>query len=440
MKEEFLHYLWKYSLYDPEKLIDDQGNLITVLSPGEYNRDAGPDFFNARLVIDGTEWAGNIEIHIRASDFDIHRHNSNPAYDNVILHLVAEKDKMVYNSKGEELLTSVLNYDPLLYGKYLDLVNNPAAIACDGEIEKIDPFFIRQWVGAVTIERLEQKSGYINKVFGMTGNDWEETFYRLLSRYFGFRVNTGPFEMLAATLPFRIIRKHSDNRFAVEALLYGTAGMLEEGMFREAVSDRYYADLIKEFRVLSAKYSIKPIHGWLWKFSKLRPANFPTIRISQLACMLSAAGGLFSRTIEAGTISQMRDLFGVTASAYWDNHFVFGKEARAYPKTTGTQATDILLINAVLPLIFVYGRYHDSDNICERAIMFLEELEPEVNLITREWQAAGVTADSAFISQGLIELRNSYCRKRRCLDCAIGNRLIVSGISLKRQQDLILEP
>jgi hypothetical protein len=440
MKEEFLHYLWKYRLYYPEKLSDENGNQIVVINPGEYNRDSGPDFFNARLKIAGTEWAGNVEIHIRSSDFENHMHNTDPVFDNVILHVVAENDRKVFNTRGEEILTSELVFDPILYEKYVELVNNPFVIACQGEVNKIDSFSIGHWLGKMAVERLQEKSEHIFEILSATGNDWDETFYRLLSRYFGFRVNTEPFEMLASALPFRIIRKHSDNRFQIEALLYGTAGMLEEGLFKEALNDKYYSDLVKEFKVLSAKYSLKPVHGWLWKFSRLRPANFPTIRISQLAAMLSAAGGVFSRTLEAGTINQLRDLFEVTASEYWDDHFVFGKISRTYVKNTGSQATDILMINAVIPVIFVYGRYHDSNEISEKAVTFLEETGPEENIIISEWRSAGISADSAFVTQGLLELRNSYCRKRRCLDCGIGSRLLMQGSSLKKNEDLMLEP
>ncbi|MDQ1296776.1 MAG: hypothetical protein QG611_755, partial [Bacteroidota bacterium] len=239
MKEEFLHYLWKYSLYDSEKLFDNEGNKIEVLHPGEYNRDSGPDFFNARLRIAGMEWAGNVEIHLRASDYDNHKHNLDPAFDNVLLHVVAEYDRKVFNSKGAEVLTAELAFDSRLYDKYLTLINNPFIIACQTEIKDLDPIFIRHWLGSLVIGRLQGKSEQIMKIYTETMNDWEETFYRLLSRYFGFRVNTEPFEMLATALPFRIIRRHTDNLFQIEALLFGTAGMLEEGLFREAVNDEY---------------------------------------------------------------------------------------------------------------------------------------------------------------------------------------------------------
>jgi hypothetical protein len=440
MKEEFLHYLWKYRLYYPDNLFDNEGNRIIVIHPGDYNRDSGPDFFNARILIAGTVWAGNIEVHTRSSHFDVHGHQNDPAFNNVILHVVAENDKKVFNSTGEELLTVVLAFDPSLYEKYAALVNNPYIIACQDEIKNLDAIFIRHWLNSLVIERLQSKTESILRTFAETGNDWEETFYRLLTRYFGFRVNTEPFEMLATAIPFRIIRKHADNRFQIEALLFGTAGMLEEALFKEAVSDPYYLRLIMEYRILSAKYSLKPIHGRGWKFSRLRPVNFPTVRISQLAAMLAVTGGLFSRVLEATDIRQIKDVFDVTASQYWNNHYVFGKESRSVAKNTGSQATAILLINAVIPAIFVYGQSRDRLDICERALSFLENINPENNIIIDEWKIAGLVAESAYYSQALIQLRNDYCKKRRCLDCRIGSKLIGRGIKLKDQNELILEP
>jgi hypothetical protein len=262
----------------------------------------------------------------------------------------------------------------------------------------------------------------------------------MLARYFGFRVNTEPFEMLATVLPFRIIRKHTDNIYQIEALLFGTAGLLEEGLFKEALSDEYYRHLLKEYTVLSAKYSLQPLHGWIWKFSRLRPSNFPTIRLSQLAAMLSITGGLFSRVLEATDIKQVKELFEVTASRYWDEHYVFGKKCRHVIKNTGSQATDIFLINAVIPVIFVYGQSRDRLDICERALGFLEKIDAEENSITSEWIAAGINADSAFYSQALLQLRNEYCRKRKCLDCRIGNKIISMGKKLKNPEELLLEP
>jgi hypothetical protein len=440
MKEEFLHYLWKYNLYDHDSLTDDEKCKIVVLNPGEYNRDSGPDFFNARILISGTEWAGNVEIHSRSSHFNSHGHNRDHAFDNVILHVVTENDKKVYNSQGEELLTVEIRYDPVLYETYSELINNSCVIACQKEIQKLDNFYIRHWLNALLIERLQMKSDAIMEIFTATGNDWDETFYRIITRYFGFRVNTEPFEMLASALPFRIIRKHSDNRFQIEALLFGTSGMLEEGLFKEALSDQYYKDLIKEYRILSAKYRIHPVHGWLWKFSRLRPVNFPTIRISQLAAMLSVTGGLFSRILDAVDIKELKDLFESKASSYWDDHYVFGKKSTSIPKRTGLQAADIFLINAAIPMIFNYGRFHDRNEVCERTLAFLEEIDPEKNSVISDWESAGIRMESAFYTQALLQLTDEYCRKRRCLECRIGCKLISMGKNLINRNELILEP
>ena len=370
----------------------------------------------------------------------MHGHNRDHAFDNVILHVVAEDDKKVRNAKGQEVLTVGIHFDKELFEKFTELVNNPYIIACQHEINRLDRFYIRHWIHSLVVERLSDKSAMIQGMLSDTGNDWEETFYRTLSRYFGFRVNAEPFEMLAAALPFKIIRKHIDNRFQIEALLFGTAGMLEERLFKNAINDEYYKKLIMEFKVLSAKYSLQPIHGWLWKFSRLRPVNFPTIRISQLSAMLSVTGGLFSKIIEIKKIKDLRRVFEADASEYWDDHYVFGKKSRKISKNTGSVATDILFINSVIPIIFIYGLNRGPNEICERALSFLEDIPAEKNTIIDEWKLAGIEAYSAFDSQALIQLRNEYCRKRKCLECRIGTKLISLGVSLKNQEELMLEP
>jgi hypothetical protein len=440
MKEEFLHYLWKYSLYDKNCLADNEGRRIIVLSPGTYNRDSGPDFFNARILIEGIEWAGNVEIHIKASHFNCHGHDRDHAFDNVILHLVAENDRLVINSRGEELLTVELKYDPVIYEKYLDLVNNAFVIACQNQIAGFDKFLLRHWLHSLLVERLQMKSESLMKILYKTGNDWDETFYRLLSRYFGFRVNAEPFEMLAEALPYRIIRRHSGNIFQIESLLFGTAGMLEEGLFKEAVLDKYYRDLTREYKILSAKYSLRPIHGWLWKFCRIRPANFPTVRISQLAALLSTAGGLFSRTIETNDIKKLKILFNAAASAYWDDHYIFGKRSGIKQKLTGDKATELFLVNVVVPLKFLYGHYHDKQAVVDKAIYLLQDIDPESNSLTEDWKSAGIVGESAFYTQALLQLTNEYCRKRRCLECRIGCWIISIGNSLINNNELLLEP
>jgi len=440
MKEEFLHFVWKYGLYDRSSLLDSEGNLITVLNPGEYNRDSGPDFFNARIIYDGTLWAGNIEIHILSSHFNLHGHHTDRMYDNIILHLVHRNDRKVHNSKGEELLTVELSFDDKIHEKYLSLLSNPYIIACHDEVKYIDSALLSNWFDSLVVERLERKAVPILAILQNTGNDWEETFYRLLSRYFGLRVNTGPFEMLATALPFRILRKHSDNIFQTEALLFGMAGLLQEGLFKEAITDRYYKDLNKEFSILKSKYSLQSLNGWIWKFARLRPSNFPTIRISQLAAMLTATGGLFSMILELRDIDKLRQLFQVSASSYWDDHYLFGSTRKGNPKNTGSQLADIIIINAVIPLLYVYGKLRDRHDYSELALMFLGQMESENNSVIREWSKTGVVACSALASQALLQLREYYCRKRKCLECRVGFRLVSSGVRLKDQDQLLLEP
>ncbi|HLN21624.1 MAG TPA: DUF2851 family protein [Bacteroidales bacterium] len=439
MKEEFLHYLWKNCLFDSSCLKDNEGNTITVMHPGQYNHDSGPDFFDARIVIGDTLWAGNVEIHNQASQFILHGHHKDPAYDNVILHVVAANDKSVFNSRGVEILTIELKFSEALYESYLDLVNNPCIIACQDHLSEVDHFMVRQWLSVVSIERMERKTFHVGKLIEETGNDWEEVLYRMICRYFGFRINSEPFERLSRVLPSRIIHKHSDP-FQVEALLFGAAGMLEEGLFPGALKDQYYKDLIKEFKILSSKYGIVPLHGWIWKFSRLRPVNFPTVRISQLASMLSASGGLFSRILECDCVDRLKKLLEVPASSYWRDHYLFGKQSRITSRNTGDQATGLLIINAIIPVMFVFGKLRGRQELCERAVELLEKLEPESNKIIMEWNNAGIQPGSAFMSQALIELRNEYCSKRKCIECRIGNYLISKGKLMKTDKEILLEP
>lgn len=440
MKEEFLHYLWKNNLYDKSSLKDEEGNLITVIHPGEYNHDSGPDFFNARIKIGNTLWAGNVEIHVLSSHYYAHGHHKDPSYDNVILHVVSGRDKKVFNSRNDEILTVELKFPPELYESYLNLINNPCTIACQDHLAGFDQLMLRNWLSVISVERLERKISNIVELLKETENDWDEILYRMIGRYFGFRTNSDPFEMLSRNMPSKIIRKHSGNIFQVEALLFGAAGLLEESIFPEAVHDEYYKSLIKEFRILSSKYSITPMHGWIWKFSRLRPVNFPTIRISQLAHLMNNSNGLFSRALECNSLEKLKGLTEVSASEYWKNHYVFGKKSATVSRNTGRQAGDILIINAIIPVLFTYGKLRGNQELCERSVDFLEMLEPETNKIIREWETAGLKPGSAFISQALIQLRNEYCTKRKCIECHLGEELIREGKDLRNHNELILEP
>lgn len=440
MKEEFLHFLWKYGLYDSHKLHDSNGNAITVINPGEYNRNAGPDFFNARISVDGTVWAGNVEIHVKSSHFNTHGHNTNPLYNNVILHVVAENDRRIYNSAGEEVPAAVMVFDSTLTEKYNYLLNNPSAIACGDCIGLVDTVVLHNWFEALAIERLEDKSAAVLAIFSETGNNWDETFYRVLSRYFGFGVNAEPFERLSRMLPLNTIRKHADNRFQIEALLYGTAGLLAEGLLKNDCSDAYYNGLVREYKILSAKYTLQPLDGWIWKFARLHPPNFPTVRMSQLAGLLADSGGMFSRILEAVNVDELAGLFRPQASEYWDSHYTFGAAGKARVKRAGAQTAAIVLINSVIPMLYSYGKVRGMDSYIEKAVRFLEDIKAENNTVIRDWIKAGIVPGSALVSQALLQLSSCYCRKKRCLDCRIGFKLISSGIKMREQDTLLLEP
>jgi len=432
--------LWKNQFFDGGSLCDREAGPIGVITPGVYNRDSGPDFFNTRLIIGGTEWAGNTEIHVNASDWYRHGHHTDHAYDNVILHIVYNEDADVYTASGRRLITTLLVFDPVLWENYLDFMNNPSPLPCSGLIGLTDGFRIKHWLWSIAVERLERKHDDIREILAKTGNDWEETLYRLVTRYFGFRVNTDPFGMLAARLPLKIIRKHSDQLIQVEALLYGTAGLLDEALFREAVNDSYYLLLLREYRVLGAKYSLQPVDGWLWKFHRLRPANFPTVRLSQLAALLSHSDGLFSRVLGCSDRESLRELLSVSASSYWNNHYQFGREVPPVAGRAGRQSADLLIINAIVPLLFVYGKVRQQQEWCDRAVEILDSLPPEKNSVVTDFTRAGLKPESAFASQALLELRNLRCRYHRCLDCTIGSSLIAMGQKIRRSDSLFLEP
>jgi hypothetical protein len=440
MKEEFLHWVWFNRLFRAGSLSDREAGKIEVTDPGQYNRDSGPDFFNTRLQIGDTAWAGNTEIHINASDWYRHGHHTDHAYDNVILHLVNNNDTDVFTASGRRLMTVKLDFDPVLWENYIDLVNNPSLLACTGLIDRADGMTVTHWLYMLAVDRIERKSKEIRTVLEKTANDWEETLYRLISRCYGFRVNTDPFEMLAAHLPLRIIRKHSDNLLQVEALLFGTAGLIDEVLFREAVTDDYYLALAREYRVLRAKYSLQPVDGWMWKFHRLRPANFPTVRLSQLAALMMHSDGLFSRILDCDCTTSLKALLSAKASEYWGNHYVFGREVPRHSRNAGRQSVDLLIINAVSPLLFMYGKIKNLKEKCDAAIEMLDSLPPEANGVVRDFTEAGLKPESALASQALVELRTLWCRHHRCLNCMIGSSLIAKGHNIRGSTSLFLEP
>jgi hypothetical protein len=423
MKEDFLHFIWKHCLYDKSKLITDNGEQIEVLNPGEQNHDAGPDFFNAKIKSNNTIWVGNVEIHVRSSDWMRHKHDTDKAYDNVILQVVADHDTLVYRTNGQRIPTVELTFNPIIYNNYLHLLQNQEWIPCESRIFRIDPFHLKHWLQNVLVERLEEKSREISSLLQHQKYDWDETFYQQLARNFGFNKNAQPFELLAKSLPYRYLAKHRDNLLQVEAMLFGQAGMLDD-LISE---DEYYCSLKQEYRFLKEKFSLNPMGGHLWKFLRLRPSNFPTLRIAQFGMLIHQSDRLFSRLLTCKNIKELQVLFTVSASSYWADHYLFHKRSERKKKALGEDAVDVLIINTVVPLLFLYGVEKNLPEYKERALEFLDQIPAEKNSIISKWNALGIKADNAFYSQALLQLKGKYCKFKRCLDCRIGRKIITGS-------------
>jgi hypothetical protein len=421
MKEEFLHFIWKNRLFEEDSLITIEGEPLEIVHPGRYNTNAGPDFFDARIRIGETLWAGNVEIHLKASDWNRHGHQHDPAYRNTILHVVAQFDLPVCNDTGSLVPVLVIRWPAWIALNYERLILSHDWIGCASQLYQIDPFRIRFFLNGVVIERLKQKIEAIGKVLSGTKEDWGETFYCMLARNFGLRENTLPFEMLARSLPQQILARHQDSLFQIEALLFGQAGLLGDELF----GDDYYLELRKEYCFLAAKYGLKPIAGHLWKFMRMHPANFPTLRIAQFAALIHHSRGLFSMVVEAAGLDTLKMLFSVTASQYWDDHYSFNKPSVNKKKVFGDQIFNLIVINVVVPFYFLYGNNQNKLILKDRALEILEQMPAEVNSLINRWAKAGIIAANALESQALLQLQHHYCEPRRCLDCTIGHKIIL---------------
>ncbi|WP_319591148.1 DUF2851 family protein [uncultured Draconibacterium sp.] len=424
MPEEFLQYIWQNRLFTTSQLQTAEGDKLEVIDQGRKNTDSGPDFFNAKIKINDTTWAGNIEIHKSASDWKKHEHTSDKAYDNVVLHVVETNDTTITRSNGEIIPTLVLNYPEQLKHNYQNLINAQTWIACENQFHKVDPIILQLGFNRLMIERLETKTQAIVQQLEQNNNNWEETFFQILARMFGFKVNAVPFELLAKSISIHTLQKHKNSLFQLEALLFGNSGLLN----KQLLGDEYYLRLRDEYSFLYKKYNLKGIEGHLWKFMRLRPPNFPTIRISQLAALIYQSEGLFSKILEIESTEALKQLFKVKASEYWDSHYNFNKSSKnTQPKELGDTAAQILIINVIVPFLFVYGEKQNKHHLKNRALDFLENLPEEKNSIITKWSKLGIQARSAFDSQALLQLKNYYCESKKCLNCQLGVKLVSSA-------------
>lgn len=420
MNEEFIAFLWKFRMAGTE-MFTTEGEVVSVLYPGQQNSDGGPDFFNARVRIGSTAWAGNVEIHVKASDWLRHGHNDDPAYDNVILHVVAEADIVISRSSGVPIPTIVLESDHSgkLFTRYRDMLENCRWIPCATPGTLLPETEFRLWSPALAVERLKSRSESIRQLWTASQYDWEETLYRLMARCFGFNLNGVAFELLAKSIPLNIIRRHAQNHLQIEAMLYGQSGLLPH-----SPPDEYTDHLSHEYRFLAAKYQLEPHGAEIWKYLRLRPVNFPTLRISQFAAFLNKTGGDMAALMEIPSLHHMRDLLDGEASTYWNDHYLFGKRSPARIKRLGEKAVDLLAINGYIPFIFFTGLEKDSIRHRETSLSFLEQTSGEENHVITEWSRLGLSAANALQTQALMMLKSAYCDKRRCLECRLGAWLL----------------
>jgi hypothetical protein len=421
MKEEFLHFIWKYKLYQVDSLFTGEGEPLQIVNPGRHNTHAGPDFFDARIRIGETLWAGNIEIHLRASDWNKHGHQNDPVYRNTILHVVAINDTQIFNDLDSEVTVFVIKWPKWIEENYERLIKSHDWIGCASLLYQVDPFRIKFFLNGVVIERLKQKIDTISNMLTETKEDWGETFYCMLARSFGLKENALPFEMVARSLPQSVLARHHDSLFQIEALLFGQAGLLGEELF----GDAYYLELRKEYRFLAMKYGLKPIAGHLWKFMRMHPGNFPTIRLAQFAMLIYRSKGLFTAVMEANNLEDLKRLFTVTASEYWDNHYSFNKPSVNRKKVFGDQFFSLIVINVVVPFYFLFGDNQNKLILKDRALDILEQMPAENNSAINRWAEAGIVAANALESQSLLQLQRNYCEPRKCLDCTIGHKIIL---------------
>lgn len=411
MKEEFIYYLWENCLLDVDLKTTD-GDDITILSVGTRNYDSGADFVNARIKIDSALWAGQVEIHVRASDWFKHKHQYDDNYNNVILHVVYECDTDLLNIPTLEIKGK---FDESLFHNYKSFVNSKSWIPCGEYLGGVQGFTFISWFDRMLVEYLEKECRTLDFELRRNNSDWEQTFYQRLMRYFGLKVNNDSFEYLSKILPLKILLKHLDNDLYVESMLFGCSGFLIFDF-----DDEYPSLLKREFHVLKSKFGLKVMPVSNWKFLRLRPPNFPTIRIAQIARIIMKNGNMFSKVKDSNDIQEIMDLFDVEMNGYWDDHFIFDKiSKRCVKKTLGKTAVDSVIINAVVPMLFYYGYYHSLESYKEKAMCYLEQIDAEDNIVIRNFKNVGVTFNSAFQTQAALFMYKYYCKRRRCLECRI---------------------
>lgn len=419
--EKLMQYVWKHRLWRSEDMVTNTGKKVRVVDPGLLNTDAGPDFFNAKIEIDGHMWVGNVEMHYRATDWKRHHHDSDKAYDSVILHVVAKDDAPVRRTNGELIPQLVLEVSPQFNADYASLVGATIEVPCATKIKQVPHLTIVEWVEGLAFERLHGKVERIHQLLDSFNGSWEDVCYVTLARNFGFGINNDAFERLARRTPLRLLGKHSDSVLQIEALLFGQAGMLDA---QKPGMDSYYNQLCTEYAFLSNKFQLTPMEKESWKLFRIRPQNFPYRRIAMLAQFIEGGFRMMNRILEAEGEKEMRALFEVELSGYWTKHYTFGKPNERTTATLSRSSIDIILINTVAPLLYAYGELTGNYEMTDKAIKLLEDLRAESNSIVSHFVAYGIDCPDALTSQALVQLKREYCDARKCIYCKIGHHLL----------------
>lgn len=419
--EKLMQYVWKHRLWRSEDMVTNTGKKVRVVDPGLLNTDAGPDFFNAKIEIDGHMWVGNVEMHYRATDWKRHHHDSDKAYDSVILHVVAKDDAPVRRTNGELIPQLVLEVSPQFNADYASLVGATIEVPCATKIKQVPHLTIVEWVEGLAFERLHGKVERIHQLLDSFNGSWEDVCYVTLARNFGFGINNDAFERLARRTPLRLLGKHSDSVLQIEALLFGQAGMLDA---QKPGMDSYYNQLCTEYAFLSNKFQLTPMEKESWKLFRIRPQNFPYRRIAMLAQFIEGGFRMMNRILEAEGEKEMRALFEVDLSGYWTKHYTFGKPNERATATLSRSSIDIILINTVAPLLYAYGELTGNYEMTDKAIKLLEDLRAESNSIVSHFVAYGIDCPDALTSQALVQLKREYCDARKCIYCKIGHHLL----------------
>jgi hypothetical protein len=416
MNERLLQFIWQFQYFNKTDLLTINGEPVEIIHAGRYNRDQGPDFSDAKVRIGNTTWAGTTELHIRTSDWKKHRHQHDSNYDNVILHAVWEHDGYDNNIPVLELQGRVSG---ILLERYEQLMQTDRFIPCENLIGTVKEITWNSWKERLMAERLSRKAASFGELLRQSNYHWEESFWWLLAKNFGMHVNGEAFEAVARSISLQLLSKHSTQIQQLEALLMGQAGLLEN----EIAGDDYYKMLQKEYRFLAKKYKLKPVLQPV-HFLRMRPVNFPTVRFAQLAALLHQSARLFTRTKETISLKELRSFFDVTANDYWHYHYRFGESSVFMKKQLGGAMIDNLVTNTMAPVLFAYGSYYNEERYKTRALDWLEQVGAETNHITKDFMELGIENRNAFDSQALIELKNEYCNKKRCLECGVGNALL----------------